>query len=41
MILIILLSPTQGPPHIDDPYPTAVETLLRTALKATDDEYAK
>lgn len=31
----------QDPPHIDDSAPTPVETLLETALEATDDEQAK
>jgi len=39
--LILLLYPMQEPPHIDDSSPTAVETLLQTALEATDDDQAK
>jgi|GEM_PF-4989730 len=31
----------QEPPHIDDSSPTAVETLLQTALEATDHDQAK
>jgi hypothetical protein len=40
-ILTTLLPQMQEPPHIDDSSPTAVMTLLKTALEATDDEQAK